>query len=135
MANIQQHTGTENLAVRIGALIDEARKRVLTVVNTTMVYTYYEIGRMIVEDEQNGQTRADYGKQVLQNVAKKLTAKYGKGFSYSNLRQMRQFYMTFVKSDKHRLSNLQIQYVQFKKMQKMLVMSSFPNLLSVGRTI
>ena len=105
MANIQQHTGTENLAVRIGALIDEARKRVLSVVNTTMVYTYYEIGRMIVEDEQNGQMRADYGKQVLQNVAQKLTAKYGKGFSYSNLRQMRQFYMTFVEFDKHRLSN------------------------------
>lgn len=105
MANIQQHTGTENLAVRIGTLIDEARKRVLTVVNTTMVYTYYEIGRMIVEDEQNGQMRADYGKQVLQNVAKKLAAKYGKGFSYSNLRQMRQFYMTFVESDKPRLSN------------------------------
>ena len=91
---IAQHTN-EDLAVRIGKLIDEARKQTLTVVNTTMVYTYYEIGRMIVEDEQNGKRRADYGKQVLKNVAKQLSAKYGKGFSYSNLKQMRQFFLTY----------------------------------------
>ena len=105
---IAQHTN-EDLAVRIGKLIDEARKQTLTVVNTTMVYTYYEIGRMIVEDEQNGKRRADYGKQVLKNVAKQLSAKYGKGFSYSNLKQMRQFFLTYsnnaIESDTQCLSN------------------------------
>ena len=93
MKEIQKQN--EKLVLRIGQLIDEARKRTLTVVNTTMVYTYYEIGRMIVEDEQQGQLRADYGKQVLKNVAKQLSAKYGKGFSYTNLEQMRKFYKVY----------------------------------------
>lgn len=110
MKEIQKQNENEKLVLRIGQLIDEARKRTLTVVNTTMVYTYYEIGRMIVEDEQQGQLRADYGKQVLKNVAKQLSAKYGKGFSYSNLKQMRQFFLTYsnfsIESDTQCLSNL-----------------------------
>ena len=99
MTEIQKQNENEKLVLRIGQLIDEARKRTLTVVNTTMVYTYYEIGRMIVEDEQQGQLRADYGKQVLKNVAKQLTAKYGKGFSVDNLENMRKFFLTYSKSE------------------------------------
>lgn len=105
MADIQQHIETDKLIQRIGLLIDEARRRTLAAVNTTMVYTYYEIGRMIVEDEQQGQFRADYGKQVLKNVAKQLTAKYGKGFSYSNLKEMRLFFKRYSELDKQCLSN------------------------------
>jgi len=61
------------LASRIEALITEARTKVVSFVNTAMVYTYYEIGRMIVEDEQGGEERAEYGKRILQKVSERLT--------------------------------------------------------------
>jgi prophage maintenance system killer protein len=63
-----------------------------------MVYTYYEIGRMIVEEEQNGNKRAAYGKQILKELSKRLTTEFEKGFSQRNLEQMRQFYLTYSKT-------------------------------------
>lgn len=60
-----------------------------------MVYCYYEIGRMIVEDEQQGKHRAGYGKQVLQGLSAKLVTHFGKGFSVDNLENMRRFYLVF----------------------------------------
>ena len=60
-----------------------------------MVRTYYEIGRSIVENEQEGSVRAEYGKEVLKNLSARLTANYGKGFSLTNLKQMRDFYLTY----------------------------------------
>lgn len=86
---------TSQIAERIEQLITEARKRVITTVNTTMVYTYYEIGRIIVEDEQQGEKRAEYGKSLLKELAQRLTRKFGKGFSAQSLANMRQFYLTY----------------------------------------
>lgn len=83
------------LYTRIAEILERSRSFVATTVNTTMVKTYYEIGRIIVEDEQKGQIRADYGKEVLKNLSKKLTEKFGKGFSTTNLKQMRDFYQTY----------------------------------------
>ena len=83
------------LYTRIAEILERSRSFVVTTVNTTMVKTYYEIGRIIVEDEQKGQIRADYGKEVLKNLSKKLTEKFGKGFSTTNLKQMRDFYQTY----------------------------------------
>lgn len=80
---------------QISALLDNARKRVAVAVNQTMVLTYYEIGRMIVEDEQNGESRAEYGKALLKDLSIHLTEKFGKGFSQRNLEQMRQFYLSY----------------------------------------
>lgn len=60
-----------------------------------MVTSYWSIGQLIVEDEQNGNERAEYGKAVLEGLSKKLTAEFGKGFDESNLRYMRLFYQTF----------------------------------------
>ena len=80
---------------QVSKLIDEARKQVRTAVNTAMVYTYYGVGRYIVEDEQQGHERAEYGKTVLKRLSARLTEKYGEGWSYSNLRQIRQFYMVY----------------------------------------
>lgn len=60
-----------------------------------MVYTYYEIGRMIVEDEQQGKERAEYGKQVLKELSNRLTAEFGKGFSADNLENMRRFSLAY----------------------------------------
>ena len=79
----------------VSEVLSQARKNAKTAVNLAMVYVYYEIGRMIVEEEQHGQNRAAYGKQILQELSKYLSEKYGKGFSTTNLRQMRNFYMVY----------------------------------------
>lgn len=63
-----------------------------------MVETYFEVGRMIIEEEQGGNIRAEYGKQILIELSKKLTTEFGKGFSKRNLEQMRQFYLTYSKT-------------------------------------
>ena len=81
--------------VRVSKLIDEAHKQVRTAVNTAMVYTYYGVGRYIVEDEQQGHERVEYGKTALKKLSERLTERYGEGWSYSNLRQIRQFYMVY----------------------------------------
>lgn len=60
-----------------------------------MVLTYFEIGRKIVEEEQKGENRAEYGKKILKILSKKLTEKYKKGFSLTNLKQIRSFYLVY----------------------------------------
>jgi len=72
-----------------------ARQQVQQAVNSAMVQCYWQIGRLIVEHEQQGQARAAYGKQQLQALSEQLTAEFGKGFDASNLRNMRRFYLTF----------------------------------------
>lgn len=86
---------TSQLFSQIARVLTQARQNVVQTVNTTMVRTYFEIGRRIVEDEQQGEQRAEYGKQQLANLAKQLTAEFGKGFSVQNLRNMRQFYLIY----------------------------------------
>ena len=85
----------EVLSDRIAQLMAEARNKVATAVNTVMVYTYYEIGRYIVEDEQEGENRAKYGKQVLAELSARLTEKLGKGWSAEHLRLIRNFYLVY----------------------------------------
>jgi len=63
-----------------------------------MVKTYFEIGRMIVEEEQSGEVRAEYGKSLMKNLSEKLQNKYKKGYSQRNIEQMRQFYLTYTKT-------------------------------------
>ncbi len=79
-------------------LLQSARKKVVQTVNQTMVHTYFEIGRMIVEEEQDGKERADYGKQILKELSTILTERFGKGFSVDNLENMRRLYVTYGKS-------------------------------------
>ncbi|MFC0323168.1 YhcG family protein [Gallibacterium melopsittaci] len=85
----------DKLISTIAQIIEQARSHVRQTVNSAMVQSYWEIGRLLVEDEQNGQYRAEYGKAVLKNVSERLTAMYGKGFDVRNLRNMRAFYLTF----------------------------------------
>lgn len=80
---------------QIASILEQNRKSFAVAVNTAMVRTYYEIGRSIVENEQKGNVRAEYGKEVLKNLSARLTANYGKGFSTTNLKQMRDFYLTY----------------------------------------
>lgn len=79
----------------IKALLHQARNSVYQTINTTMTQTYWEIGRRIVEEEQNGATRAQYGTALIQNLSHELTAEFGKGFSEDNLANMRRFYLCF----------------------------------------
>ncbi|MBN9295129.1 MAG: DUF1016 family protein [Flavobacteriia bacterium] len=78
-------------------LLQLARNSVIRSINQTMVHTYFEIGRMIVEEEQNGKDRAEYGTKLLQELSKTLTREFGKGFSVTNIQQMRNFYLIYQK--------------------------------------
>ena len=80
----------------VSEVLAQARKNAKTAVNLAMVYAYYEIGRMIVEEEQHGQNRAAYGKQILRELSKYLSEKYGKGYSAENLKLMRRFYNVYL---------------------------------------
>ena len=84
-----------DLAARVISLVEEARKKVATAANVALVYTYYEVGRMIVEDEQGGKKRAAYGKSQLATLSRKLTERFGRGWSVDNLQRMRGFYLLY----------------------------------------
>lgn len=77
------------------AIICASRVQIAQTINTVMVQTYWNIGKMLIEDEQKGQTRAEYGTKQLEFISKELTQEFGKGFDVSNLRNMRRFYLTF----------------------------------------
>lgn len=82
---------------QIKSLLESARQKVATEVNSTLIMTYWQIGKIIVEDEQKHESRAEYGKQTLKTLSKALSEEYGKGFSRSNLQNMRQFYLAYPK--------------------------------------
>lgn len=84
-----------NLLGNLRQLIIDARRQALRAVDTVQIRTCWEIGHHIVEFEQNGQARAEYGKQLLTDLAQRLTQEFGKGFDSRNLRHMRAFYLTF----------------------------------------
>ena len=80
---------------KVVELLKQARNSVVRTINKTMVYTYFEIGKIIVEEEQKGKSRAKYGKGLLKDLSEKLTKEFGKGFSVDNLENMRKFYLTY----------------------------------------
>ena len=83
---------------KVSQLIERARQHVSTTVNTTEVYTKYYVGQYIVEEEQQGERRAQYGQQVLQSLSKRLTERFGKGWSVENLKLCRRFYLVYSNS-------------------------------------
>ncbi len=88
-----------NFLERAVGLLQSARQQVVQQVNLIMVHTYFEIGRMIIEEEQGGEKRAGYGKGLLKELSNVLTQEFGKGFSVDNLEKMRKFYRTYGKSE------------------------------------
>ena len=84
-----------NLFDRVASILEQARSNVIYTVNNQTVTAYWLIGREIVQELQGGEVRAGYGKQLLENLSKKLTEHYGKGFSLQNLKLFRQFYRVF----------------------------------------
>lgn len=96
----KKHTpsGFDTLYNTINQIIEEARNTVYRTANFTMVQAYWSIGKTIVEEEQNGKERAEYGQELIKQLSQKLTKKHGKGFTETNLKYMRQFYQVFEKS-------------------------------------
>ena len=94
MNDIVKKSESDKLYEEIKQLLISARRNTITVVNTALVKTYWQVGKMIVE-AQGGEERAGYGDNLIDKLAEKLTAEFGKGFTRSNLRNMRQFYITF----------------------------------------
>ena len=88
-----------NIYQEIKELLYSAKNRVYQTINTTMTQTYFQIGKRIVEEEQGGETRAEYGKSLLKLLSVQLINEFGKGFSVDNLENMRRFYLAFQKSE------------------------------------
>ncbi len=96
-------SGFQQTYERIRAILSEARAQAYRAINTAMVAAYWEIGRVIVEEEQQGQRRAEYGKGQLTELSQRLTAEFGRGFDRTNLQQMRAFYLAYQIRDALRL--------------------------------
>ncbi|WP_312521361.1 PDDEXK nuclease domain-containing protein [Stutzerimonas nitrititolerans] len=98
-----QQITSDTLYSAIAGVIQQARQQVRQAVNQQMVQAYWHIGRLIVEQEQQGKERAEYGKQQLERLSMRLQEEFGKGFDVTNLRKMRQFYLAFPIRDAVRL--------------------------------
>jgi len=103
--NKKQLVKVDTLYQEIRAVLEKARSTAYRAVNFAMIRAYWQVGYLIVEHEQSGKERAEYGKAVLKEVSKRLTGEFGKGFDVTNLRKMRQFYLMFSKRDATRLES------------------------------
>jgi predicted nuclease of restriction endonuclease-like (RecB) superfamily len=95
MKKITKTQNYSDLITDLTSLIDHGRKAAVRYVNTTLVATYWLMGRRIVEFEQKGKERAEYGEATLRKISEDLTKKFGKGFSFPQLKNIRQFYLTY----------------------------------------
>lgn len=99
-------------------ILTNARQKAYQAVNSAMVEAYWKIGERIVLEEQNGKSRAEYGKEVLQTLSAELTAEFGRGFSYRSLREIRQFYLTFPNIQKWRTLFAKLSWSYFQRVLK-----------------
>jgi len=83
----------------IKTLLNNARNSVYQTIHSTMTHTYWNIGKRIVEQEQQGKTRADYGKGLIKSLSAELSKEFGRGFSVDNLENMRRFYLAYANSE------------------------------------
>ena len=105
----------DDLYKSISDILSNARNKVYSAANSAMVEAYWQIGKCIVEYEQNGQIRAEYGKSVIKELSKRLTQNFGKGFTSTNLKYMRQFYIAFPKG--HAVSD-QLSWTHYRMLMK-----------------
>ena len=103
---LKEQSSIDTTYQNIRAILEKARSTAYRAVNFAMVHAYWEVGRIIVEEEQKGEERAEYGKGLIKELSIRLTKDYGRGFDESNLRNMRLFYQTFPNCDalRHELS-------------------------------
>ena len=95
MDKLAKNIEYKELVERIGSVYNRAKSNVISALNIEMLNAYWEIGKHIVEYEQKGELKADYGSKLLLNISKDLKLRCGKGFSRSNLSYMRQFYIKY----------------------------------------
>ena len=89
------HPNYQELLQHVGDTLEQGRSRAAAAVNTAVVATYWEIGRQIVEYEQGGSSKAEYGSELLKKLSRDLTDLYGSGFGMSNINKMRKLYLTY----------------------------------------
>jgi predicted nuclease of restriction endonuclease-like (RecB) superfamily len=104
--------------VEIKKLLSEARQRAYSAINSAMVEAYWNIGKRIVEEEQSGNDRAEYGKEIIKNIASELTKEFGKGFSKRTIWEIRQFYFTFPDWQIVRTLSAQLSWSHFHRVLK-----------------
>lgn len=106
MKDITKQAEYKQLVENIGNAYQSAKTRIISAVNTEMLHAYWQIGNYIIEFEQGGNIKAEYGKHLLEKLSKDLRLRYGKGFSRSNLNYMRQLYDKYPVYEKlsHKLS-------------------------------
>jgi predicted nuclease of restriction endonuclease-like (RecB) superfamily len=92
---IRKKAGYKDLLTGIVELLENARRSAARSIDSIMTVTYWDLGRRIVDNEQHGKRRADYGKKVIENLSNDLTARFGRGFGQRNIEQMRRFYLTW----------------------------------------
>lgn len=122
---IKPDNNYQGLITQISETYRQGQQSATIAVNSHLVNTYWKIGQDIVEFEQEGKLRAEYGKALLKNISKDLTLEHGKGFSLSNVKRMRQFYLVYQKGAKpsHLLS--WSHYVEFLKISDKLERSFY----------
>src|SRR2546423_527682 len=86
---------SQTLFKNIKSLVEASKQQLLQTINSRIIETYFSIGKLIVEYEQQGKSRAAYAANTLQTLSSKLTKEFGKGFSVDNLENMRKFYITY----------------------------------------
>ncbi|OOF87833.1 hypothetical protein BKG93_00655 [Rodentibacter ratti] len=107
-----------NYINEIKNILSNARQQAYRAINSAMIEAYWKIGERIVLEEQNGKERADYGKEILQNLSTELTQAFGKGFSYRSLREIRQFYLMFSDFEKWRTLFAKLTWSHFQRCLK-----------------
>lgn len=107
-----------NYLIEIKNIVTQARRQAYSAINSAMVEAYWNIGRRIVEEEQNGADRAEYGKQIIETISKELTKEFGKGFGPRTIWNIRQFYIYF--PDKQIMKTLfsQLSWSHFQRVLK-----------------
>lgn len=121
MEEITKHTEQGQLLYDIRQIIEQGRRAAYAAASQIAVATYWNIGRRIVEEEQKGAARAQYGKALIKNLAEELTHEYGAGFSDRNLRNFRQFYLCF--SD-FEIWHTRVPNLEWSKVRRVLSVSS-----------
>lgn len=105
---VLENSRQSDIFIRAEDILNKARNAVAAAINKEMVYAYYKIGEMIVLEEQKGKSRAEYGQYLIKELSNRLTGKFGKGFSVTNIKQMRTFFLIYSKgqtaSDQFKLS-------------------------------
>src|SRR5690554_2264307 len=107
-----------NYIIEIKSILTQARQKAYSAINSAMVEAYWNIGKRIVEEEQNGADRAEYGKQIIQTISNELTKEFGKGFGERTIRNFRQFYLTFPKLEIRKTPFSKLSWSHFQRVLK-----------------